>query len=181
MRKYLRRELCLLELDDAEYFQYTPSVPDFRYMSIILEQEYEFNYLSKSPVQPMYHLYAAPKEEKLRAFLACFDAEVLLYFDSKLDQKTPCLIIFLCCVRYLAKQIKLKDWEGKKYNHLDKFHLRWLKIKEFDASSPSALDSLRVVQTQAILFLKSMTERGGSDIERLRISITSSLIDLESI
>ena len=118
MRKYLRRELCLLELDDAEYFQYTPSVPDFRYMSIILEQEYEFNYLSKSAVQPMYNLYAASKEEKLRAFLACFDAEVLLYFDSKLDQKTPCLIIFLCCVRYLAKQIKLKDWEGKKYNHL---------------------------------------------------------------
>ena len=118
MRKYLRRELCLLELDDAEYFQYTPSVPDFRYMSIILEQEYEFNYLSKSPVQPMYNLYAASKDEKLRAFLACFDAEVLLYFDSKLDQKTPCLIIFLCCVRYLAKQIKLKDWEGKKYNHL---------------------------------------------------------------
>ena len=119
MRKYLRRELCLLELDDAEYFQYTPSVPDFRYMSIILEQEYEFNYLSKSAVQPMYNLYAASKEEKLRAFLACFDAEVLLYFDSKLDQKTPCLIIFLCCVRYLAKQIKLKDWEGKKYNHLE--------------------------------------------------------------
>ena len=26
---------------------------------------------------------------------------------------------------------------------------------------------LRVVQTQAILFLKSMSERGGSDIERL--------------
>ena len=102
-----------MELDDAEYFQYTPSVPDFRYMSIILEQEYEFNYLSKSAVQPMYNLYAASKEEKLRAFLACFDAEVLLYFDSKLDQKTPCLIIFLCCVRYLAKQIKLKDWEGK--------------------------------------------------------------------
>ena len=117
MRKYLRRELCLLELDDAEYFQYTPSVPDFRYMSIILEQEYEFNYLSKSPVQPMYNLYAASKEEKLRAFLACFDAEVLLYFDSKLDQKTPCLIIFLCCVRYLAKQIKLKDWEGKRACH----------------------------------------------------------------
>ena len=138
LRKYLRRELCLLELDDAEYFQYTPSVPDFRYMSIILEQEYEFNYLSKSPVQPMYHLYAAPKEEKLRAFLACFDAEVLLYFDSKLDQKTPCLIIFLCCVRYLAKQIKLKDWEGKKYNHVDKFHFKWLKIKEFSNAACSS-------------------------------------------
>jgi len=27
--------------------------------------------------------------------------------------------------------------------------------------------SLRVVQTQAILFLKSMSERGGSDIQRL--------------
>jgi len=26
---------------------------------------------------------------------------------------------------------------------------------------------LRVVETQAILFLKSMTERGGSEIERL--------------
>ena len=31
------------------------------------------------------------------------------------------------------------------------------------------LKYLRVVQTQAILFLKSMSERGGSDIERLCI------------
>ena len=32
---------------------------------------------------------------------------------------------------------------------------------------PKTHFSLRVVQTQAILFLKSMSERGGSDIERL--------------
>ena len=40
---------------------------------------------------------------------------------------------------------------------------------------------LRVVQTHVILFLKSMSERGGSDIERPRIWIKSSSIDLESI
>ena len=33
--------------------------------------------------------------------------------------------------------------------------------------SVKILEFLRVVQTQAILFLKSMSERGGFDIERL--------------
>ena len=39
---------------------------------------------------------------------------------------------------------------------------------------------LRVVQTQAILFLKSMSERDRSDIERLWIWMQSSSIDFES-
>ena len=46
-------------------------------------------------------------------------------------------------------------------------------------SSGYFIDQLRVVQTQVILFLKSMSERGGSDLERLCIEMTS--IDLESI
>ena len=37
------------------------------------------------------------------------------------------------------------------------------------------------LQTQAILFLKPMSVRGGSDIERLWISMTSDSINLESI
>ena len=37
---------------------------------------------------------------------------------------------------------------------------------------------LRVVQTQAILFLKSMSERVGSDIERLLIQMTPFSINL---
>ena len=41
--------------------------------------------------------------------------------------------------------------------------------------------TLRVVQTQAILFLKSMSERVGSDIERLVNRITTSSIDFKSI
>ena len=48
----------------------------------------------------------------------------------------------------------------------------WTKIKRA---------CLRVVQTQAILFLISMPERGGSDIERLWIWIRSSSIGFESI
>ena len=40
---------------------------------------------------------------------------------------------------------------------------------------------LRVVQTQAILFLKSMSERVGSDIKRLIISMTPYSIDFETI
>ena len=39
---------------------------------------------------------------------------------------------------------------------------------------------LRVVQTQAILFTKSMSERVGSDIERLGVKMTPSSIDYES-
>ena len=45
-------------------------------------------------------------------------------------------------------------------------------------SGPKSI-SLRVVRTLAILFLKSMSYRGGSDIERLWIWMTS--IDFESI
>ena len=40
---------------------------------------------------------------------------------------------------------------------------------------------LRVVQIQAILFLKSVSEKVGSDIERLWIWMTSPPIDFESI
>ena len=43
------------------------------------------------------------------------------------------------------------------------------------------LFELRVVQTLAILFLKSMSERGGFDIKRLCIWMTSISIDFESI
>ena len=42
-----------------------------------------------------------------------------------------------------------------------------------------SLLSLRVVQTQAIFYLKSISVRGGSDIERLRIRTIS--IDFKSI
>ena len=40
---------------------------------------------------------------------------------------------------------------------------------------------LRVVHAKTILFLKSMSERVGFDIERLWIWMTSSSIDFESI
>ena len=40
---------------------------------------------------------------------------------------------------------------------------------------------LRVVQTESILFLKSMSERVGSDIERLSNSMMNFLIDYKSI
>ena len=40
---------------------------------------------------------------------------------------------------------------------------------------------LRIVQTQAILFFKSMSERLGSDIKRLCKWMESSGIDFESI
>ena len=56
------------------------------------------------------------------------------------------------------------------------FHscLTWSCIK-------SQWQILRVVQTQAILFLKWVSERGGSDTERPRIWMMSSSIDFESI
>ena len=41
--------------------------------------------------------------------------------------------------------------------------------------------NLRVVQTQGILFLKSMSEIDGSDINRLRNGITNCQIDSKSI
>ena len=40
-------------------------------------------------------------------------------------------------------------------------------IKAISTNIYLGLEKLRVVQTQAILFLKSMSERGGSDRERL--------------
>ena len=43
------------------------------------------------------------------------------------------------------------------------------------------IKQLRVVQTQDFLFLKSMSERVGADIERLRVWMTLSSIDFESI
>ena len=46
------------------------------------------------------------------------------------------------------------------------------------------LKYLRVVQTQAILFLKSISERGGSDIERVVLNDSAfkmTSIDFESI
>ena len=65
--------------------------------------------------KPIYNLYATTKKEKLRAYLACFDAEVLLYSVTNIETQTPCLLVFLSSLRYLAKNIKLKDWEGKRY------------------------------------------------------------------
>lgn len=111
LRKYLKRELFVLELDDAEYYRYKEGTSDPRYMYTIIETEFEFSYLSKQSVQPIYHLYNSSKEEKIRAFLACFDAEILMYIDKNITQKPPFIIVFLACLRYLWKQSKLKSWE----------------------------------------------------------------------
>ena len=74
-------------------------------------------------------MYATTKKEKLRAYLACFDAEVLLYSVTNIETQTPCLLVFLSSLRYLAKNIKLKDWEGKKYLTGAAVFLRYLEIK----------------------------------------------------
>ena len=51
LRKYLKRELSILELDDAEYYRFKEGVKDPRYMYTIIDQELRFNYLSKTPIQ----------------------------------------------------------------------------------------------------------------------------------
>ena len=50
----------------------------------------------------------------------------------------------------------------KNYRKLEQFELE--HVVDFQAFQ---MEILRVVQTQAILFFKSMSERVGSDIERL--------------
>ena len=100
-------------MDDAEYFHYKDDVDDVKFMSTIIESDRDFVSLQKTRIQPIYNLYATTKKEKLRAYLACFDAEVLLYFVNKIETQTPCLLVFLSTLRYLAKQVKLRDWEGK--------------------------------------------------------------------
>ena len=114
LEKYLRRELSILELDDAEYFHYKEN-EEVKFMSTIIEREPEFNYLAKTPIQPIYNLYATTKAEKIRSYLACFDTEVLIYFNPKVENLTPCILVFLSSLRYLAKQVKLKDWEGMQF------------------------------------------------------------------
>ena len=109
----MKRELFILELDDAEYYRFKEGVLDSNYMYTIIDQELELNYLSKLPVQPIYNLYHAEKEEKIRTFLTCFDAEVLMHIDKNIVNKPPFIIIFLASLRYLWKQTKLKSWECK--------------------------------------------------------------------
>ena len=103
-----------MELTDGEYFHYNGQEDkDARYMGLILDQEPEFEYLSRARVQPIYALYATRDPiDKIRAFLACFDSEFFLYIDETISKKTPCLIIFLSCLRYLSKQVKLENWES---------------------------------------------------------------------
>ena len=113
LRSYLRRELTILELTDGEYFHYNGEKKDARYMGLILDQEPEFEYLSKTRVQPIYALYASTLKDKIRAYLACFDSEFFIYMDESISEKTSCLIIFLSCLRYLSKQVKLESWECK--------------------------------------------------------------------
>ena len=113
LRKYLKRELFILELDDAEFYRFKDGIPDSKHMFTIIDRESKFNYLSKTPVQPIYNLYLATKEEKVRAFLACFDAEILMYIDKSIYKKPPFIVCFLACIRYLWKQTKMKSWECK--------------------------------------------------------------------
>jgi len=147
LTKYLKRELAILELDDAEYFHYK-DVDDVKFMSTIIECDRDFVSLQKTKIQPIYNLYAATKKEKLRAYLACFDAEVLLYSVNRIETLTPCLLVFLSTLRYMAKQVKLRDWEVSafvaQFALLDVFihpnkhfgRLKWLTYGGEESSKP---------------------------------------------
>ena len=50
LTRYLRRELSILELDDAEYFHYK-DVDDVKFMSTIIECENDFICLQKTRIQ----------------------------------------------------------------------------------------------------------------------------------
>ena len=61
------------------------------------------------------------------------------------------------------------------------WNIRWITWFLLVSTLFSDWINLRVVRTKAILFLKSKSERGGSDWERLWIRMTSFSIDFESI
>ena len=93
-------------------------------------------------------------------------------------------------VRKLIKKVK-SDFQEAKFSWIY-VNLHIYELTEYDqilAISTYAFAKrickmellLRVNQTKAILFLKSMSERVGSDIKRLWIWMTLTSIDFESI
>ena len=60
LTRYLRRELSILELDDAEYFHYK-DVDDVKFMSTIIECENDFMNLQKTRIQaPDFKIFRRP-------------------------------------------------------------------------------------------------------------------------
>ena len=87
----------------------------------------------------------------------------------------------------LSWTCRLKRWRSIASGHFDLYPHKEQCIKilscfccwnEFWFKN---IQKLRVVQTQIILFLKSMSERCGSDKERLWFWMTPSSIDFESV
>ena len=71
------------------------------------------------------------------------------------------------------QQIRINvSFKWQNANSVDKINL---------PSEANLLPILRVVQIQVILILKSMSDRGDSDIERLWLWMMSSSTDFESI
>lgn len=108
LTKYLRRELAILDVDEARYFRYKLNTKSW---FKTIEQEWAFQYLSKREVPTLPALYKSSREEKVRAFLACFDAEIIMFIDPNFSTM-PCFIItFMACLRYLWAQTNMEEWE----------------------------------------------------------------------
>jgi len=104
---YLRRELVILDLDEARYFRYRPKAsPISSY-----KRDSSFTFLNGEEIPTLDVLYKSKKEQKVRSFLACFDAELLIYIDADFHE-LPCFwSIFLASLRYLWINARLKEWE----------------------------------------------------------------------
>ncbi|CAG5094525.1 Oidioi.mRNA.OKI2018_I69.XSR.g13636.t1.cds [Oikopleura dioica] len=108
LKKYLRRELAILDIDEARYYRYKPNTKSW---NIIIEQEWAFRYLSKNEVPTLPTLYKSSREEKVRAFLACFDAEIVMFIDPNFSNMPCFMITFIACLRYLWVQTNMEEWE----------------------------------------------------------------------
>ena len=69
----------------------------------------------------------------------------------------------------------------KVFRTIEKYQIRSISYSNGIMLGWSSKKYLRVVQTQTILFLKSMSERVGSDMERLWIWVALSSFNFESI
>ena len=104
---YLRRELVIFGIEDAKYARYERKGSRIS----CYERDQSFAFLNGEEIPTLDVLYKSDKELKVRSFLACFDAELLMYIDADFHE-LPCFwSTFLACLRYLWVHARLKEWE----------------------------------------------------------------------
>ena len=100
---------------------------------------------------------------------------LILLYENSLQSRSNCdQILNVPKLEILTKNDQIKHLYSNKINYIIanisrkvKFSLEFNEYVIREEFGTLSRKGLRVVQTQSILFLKSISERGGSDRERL--------------